>query len=383
LNKNQSKILDFQKQSFIFNEKQKLSLNFTIKFQLYRCFNMSKLVTFVFLFPLLCFGQYQLGTTNFQFLNASSSARNAGAGNGLISVYDNDLGLALDNPALLNEQMDGQVHYSYGKYPAGIHFGNVNYVLHSKIGTFAPSIRYFSYGQFVETDEIGNDLGTFSGGEYAVGTSYARKINDVVSIGASLSIIGSQLYRYNSFGIAGSFSGLLVHPNKLLCATFLVKNAGIILKDYTSSSQSKLPLDVQAGLSYKLKHAPFRFGFQAHQLNQLQNYYTDPFAQATYDPLTGDTIPVFSPSIGKKIANHFNFQMELIASKSFQLRGGFNFMRREQMKVTEHPGLAGFSMGMSLKLKKFNLDYGVQFYSKAGSIHSIGLSSSIQNWKKH
>jgi hypothetical protein len=247
----------------------------------------------------------------------------------------------------------------------------------------APSIRYFSYGQFVETDEIGNDLGTFSGGEYAVGTSYARKINDVVSIGASLSIVGSQLYRYNSFGIAGSFSGLLVHPNKLLCATFLVKNAGIILKDYTSSSQSKLPLDVQAGLSYKLKHAPFRFGFQAHQLNQLQNYYTDPFAQATYDPLTGDTIPVFSPSIGKKIANHFNFQMELIASKSFQLRGGFNFMRREQMKVTEHPGLAGFSMGMSLKLKKFNLDYGVQFYSKAGSIHSIGLSSSIQNWKKH
>ena len=155
------------------------------------------------------------------------------------------------------------------------------------------------------------------------------------------------------------------------------------MKDYSSSSQSKLPLDVQAGLSYKLKHAPFRFGFQAHQLNQLQNYYTDPFAQATYDPLTGDTIPVFSPSIGKKIANHFNFQMELIASKSFQLRGGFNFMRREQMKVTEHPGLAGFSMGMSLKLKKFNLDYGVQFYSKAGSIHSIGLSSSIQNWKKH
>ena len=344
---------------------------------------MRKLVVLVFLLPIISFGQYQLGTTNFQFLQAATSARNAGAGNGLISVYDNDLGLALENPALLNEQMDGYVQYTFGKYPAGIHYGNVSYVMHSKVGTFATSIRYFSYGQFEETDEIGNAIGSFSGGDYAIGTSYSRKINEVVAIGASVSFLGSQLYRYHSFGITSSFSGLLVHPNKLLCATFLVKNAGFILKDYTGSSQSKLPLDVQAGLSYKLKHAPFRFGFQAHQLNQLQNYYLDPLAQPTYDPLTGDTIPVYNPSVGKKIANHFNFQLELIASKSFQMRGGFNFMRREQMKVTDFPGLAGFSMGMSLKMKKFNLDYGVQFYSKAGSIHSLGLSSSIQNWKKH
>jgi hypothetical protein len=75
--------------------------------------------------------------------------------------------------------------------------------------------------------------------------------------------------------------------------------------------------------------------------------------------------------------------VELYASKSFQLRGGFNFMRRNQLQLIDHPGLAGFSMGMSLKLKKFNLDYGVQFYSKAGSVHSLGLNTSIQNWKKH
>jgi hypothetical protein len=58
-------------------------------------------------------------------------------------------------------------------------------------------------------------------------------------------------------------------------------------------------------------------------------------------------------------------------------------MRRTQLQLIDHPGLAGFSMGMSLKLKKFNLDYGVQFYSKAGSVHSLGLNTSIQNWKKH
>jgi hypothetical protein len=58
-------------------------------------------------------------------------------------------------------------------------------------------------------------------------------------------------------------------------------------------------------------------------------------------------------------------------------------MRREQMKLIDFPGLAGFSMGMSLKLKKFTLDYGVQFYSKAGSIHSLGFSTSVSNWKKH
>jgi hypothetical protein len=339
-------------------------------------------VTLLFL-PIVSFGQYNLGTTTFQFLNAASSARNAGSGNGLISVYDNDLGLALDNPALLNEKMNGQVQYSFGKYPAGVTYGNVNYALHTKLGTFAPSIRYFSMGQFVETDEIGNAIGTFSGAEYAIGTSYSRKINEVMSIGASVSLLGSHMYRYSAFGLTGSFSGILLHPNKQLCATFLVKNAGILLKDFTSDSHSKLPLDVQAGLSYKLKHAPFRFGLQGYQLNKLNNVYLDPLAVPTYDPLTGDTIPIYTPSVGTKIAHHVNFQVELYASKSFQSRGGFNFMRRQQMKLIDHPGLAGFSMGMSLKLKKFNLDYGVQFYSKAGSVHSLGLNTSIQNWKKH
>jgi len=344
---------------------------------------MHKLVILTCFLPFLSFAQYNLGTNNFQFLNASCSARNAGSGNGLISVYDNDLGLALDNPALLNEKMNGQVQYSYGNYPAGINYGNVSYALHSKIGTFAPSIRYFGYGQFVETDETGASIGNFSGGEYAIGSSYSRTINEVLSIGAQLSFVGSQMYRYNSFGISSSFSGLLLHPNKLFCATFLVKNAGFIFKDYTKTSQSSLPLDVQMGLSFKLKHAPFRFGIQAHQLNKLNNVYLDPLAKPTYDPLTGDTIPVYTPSLGTKMASHVNFQVELLASKSFHLRGGFNYMRRQQMKVTEHPGLSGFSMGMSLKLKKFNLDYGVQFYSKAGTIHSIGLSTAIGNWKKH
>lgn len=339
-------------------------------------------VTLLFL-PVISFGQYNIGTTTFQFLNAASSARNVGAGNGLISVYDNDLGLALDNPALLNEKMNGQVQYSFGKYPSGVTYGNVSYAYQTKLGTFAPSIRYFSFGQFVETDEVGNAIGSFSGGEYAIGTNYSRKINDVMSIGANVSFLGSHLYRYSAFGLTGSFSGLLVHPNKLLCATFLVKNLGVLLKDYTDDSQSKLPLDVQFGLSYKLKHAPFRFGIQGHQLNQLNNVYLDPLAVPTYDPLTGDTIPVYSPSLGTKIAHHVNFQVELYASKSFQMRGGFNYMRRNQMQLIDHPGLAGFSMGMSLKLKKFNLDYGVQFYSKAGSIHALGLSTSIQNWKKN
>ena len=344
---------------------------------------MRKLVFLIFFLPFLSLAQYYGGTQTFQFLNASTSARNAGAGNGLISVYDNDLGLALDNPALLNEKMNGQIQYSYGMYPAAVNYGNVSYALHTKLGTFAPSVRYFSYGKFVETDEVGNAIGEFSGAEYAIGSSYSRKINEVLSIGASLSVLGSHLYRFSSFAVTSSFSGLVVHPNKLFCATFLVKNAGLTLKDYTGTSQSQLPLDVQIGMSYKLKHAPFRFGFQAHQLNHFSNIYLDPLAKPTYDPLTGDTIPVYTPSIGSKIANHFNFQVELLSSKSFQMRAGFNYMRRQQLKLTDHPGLAGFSTGFSLKLKKFNLDYGIQSYSKAGTIHSIGLSSALSNWKKN
>ena len=136
------------------------------------------------------------------------------------------------------------------------------------------------------------------------------------------------------------------------------------------------------GLSYKLKHAPFRFGIQGYQLNQLNNVYLDPLALPTYDPLTGDTIPIYIPNMGERIANHLHFQLELISKGAIQIRMGFDYNRRQQLQLNDFPGLAGFSFGTRLHVKRFDLDYAVQFYSKAGSIQSVGISSDLNRIKR-
>jgi hypothetical protein len=71
-----------------------------------------------------------------------------------------------------------------------------------------------------------------------------------------------------AYGMTFGFGAFIKHPNELFSAGFSVKNIGFTFKDYTTSSKSMLPINVQAGISYKLKYAPFRFSVLGQQLNK-------------------------------------------------------------------------------------------------------------------
>ena len=73
---------------------------------------------------------------------------------------------------------------------------------------------------------------------------------------------------------------------------------------------------------------------------------------------------------------------ELLISKSLTVRMGFNYHRRQEMKLVERPGLSGFCFGVGFKTKLVRIDYGFVMYSKAGYNNVISLSSNISNWKK-
>lgn len=338
------------------------------------------IVTLLF-FPLVAFSQNAVGSNGFAFLSGNYSARSIGVGGNLISIADNDLSLANDNPAVLNEKMNGMMQVNQGLLPSGINFGAVNYAIKSKIGVFAPTLKYVSYGQFTETDETGRTLGKFKAADYSLGVNYGRTLNKVIQLGASANLLGSNLETYSAYGFSVGFGAIMTHPNQLISGGFAVKNIGFVFKQYTSNAKTSLPIDVQAAFSLKLKHAPFRFTVLGHHLNKWDIVYQDPNLKPTYDALTGDTIPVKTAGFGEKLAHHVNFQLELLAS-NFNLRMGFDYHRRQQLKVFERPGMAGFSLGLGMKFKKFRIDYGVMLYSKAGQNHSLGISTQISNWVK-
>ena len=326
--------------------------------------------------------QYNLGNNAFSGFEQAQACKSLGVGARYYALPDGDLSTTVDQAALLNSKMVGSLHSTIGILPSGVNFGIFTSAFKTKFGTISPYVRYLNYGNFSETNPIGEVIGTFNAMDYQLGMSYAYAPNAFFRMGAQINLLGSQLERYSAFGLSTTLSALLIHPNQLLTAAFGVRNFGLVFKDYTNTANSTLPLDTYVAVSYKLAHAPFRFHIIGHSLNRPNNIWLDPNASPTYDPLTGDTIPVYTPNFGEKLANHLNFQLELVPKGAFQLRMGFNYNRRQQLKLNDFPGLAGFSLGTSIKIKKFDLDYAVQFYSKAGTIHAIGLSTDLQRWKK-
>ena len=337
---------------------------------------------FVLFVSFYTFGQSNSGVHGFQFLNSFYTARNIGTGNNLISVFDADITLAAENPALLSDKMDKSIAVNQSLMPTGVNFGSFQYAFRSKVGIFSPIVKYVNFGQFTAMDEAGVAQGQFGALDYSLGMNYSRKFNPVLSLGVGVQLFGSNLERYFALGFSSTFAATYRHKNELFSAAILVKGIGFTFKEYTTAQKTPLPIDVQASLTYKLKHAPFRFSILAKQLNKWDIVYQDPNAKPTYDALTGDTIPVEIPGFGEKLAHHFSLQVELLASKTLHFRTGFDFHRQQQLSVYNRPGLAGFSFGVGLNFKKIRFDYGFLIYSKAGQNHAVGLSTNLSDWKR-
>ena len=138
---------------------------------------------------------------------------------------------------------------------------------------------------------------------------------------------------------------------------------------------------MQLAFSYKLAHAPFRFSMLIHHLNQWELGYNDPNATPTYAALTGDTIPVPATGFIENMARHLSFSTELSISKNIQLRLGLNYLRRQELKLEERPGMSGFTMGLGFNFEKIRIDYAFVVYSRAGFNNLLSLDKKYWNSK--
>ncbi len=138
-------------------------------------------------FSIVLFGQIG-GTNAYEFLNLPASARITALGGSLISIQDEDVTLALSNPASLNKQMHNRISFSHNFHFAGISNGYVSYGRTlSNLGITAHfGVQYISYGDFVAADNLGTQTGAFSAGETAFVLGASKKVADRITVGANL-----------------------------------------------------------------------------------------------------------------------------------------------------------------------------------------------------
>jgi hypothetical protein len=323
------------------------------------------------------------GNNTYEFLNLPISARVSALGGNLLTARDNDLNVALVNPALLTDSMDNNVALSYINYFADVNYGYAAYAKKfKKLGVFSAGLQYLDYGKFTRADEIGNTDGTFSANEMSFNISYAKSILDTnFFVGATLKTIYSNLESYTSLGSAIDLGAVYSKPTRGFSIGAVIKNIGKQWTTY-SGTHEKLPFEVQLGVSMKPKHVPFRLSLVYENLEKWDLTYVDPAnPPLTEDPLTGEPIKQKKYKIvGDKFMRHLVIGGEFIITKNFFLRAGYNYQHRKELLIPEKRGMTGFSFGFGFRVYKFHFSYARASYHLAGASNNFSISFDINSF---
>jgi len=323
------------------------------------------------------------GNGTFKFYDLINPARTAALGSGnFIAIKDNDISLMLANPSLITSEVNNRLALTFTD-----HYSDINYGIASfgkdfgKVGSFVGSIQFANYGKFKYADASGNTWGDFNAGEYTFNVGWGRSLDSAFSIGANLKTIYSSLESYTSFGLAVDVAGSYSNK-KNFTVSFAARNIGRQLTTYTSGDQEPLPFELQLGISKRLPHLPFRYSLVLNHLEKWDLSYTDP-AASTIDPLTGESI-VSNDNSGflDKVMRHVVLGGEFVPTKILSFRFGYNYQRRQELKLSNRPAMVGFSWGIGLKISKFNFNYARATYHLAGSPNYFTLTTNLEDFHR-
>ena len=319
------------------------------------------------------------GNSTYSFLNLVPSPHAAALGGSVISTKVDDVSLVWLNPSQLSVGMNKLLQLSFVDYFEGINFGQVAYAHDiKKVGMTAATLHYINYGSFKMTDIAANDLGTFKASEYALSLSWSKPLDSLLVIGASLKGIYSKLETYSSTALAADIGLTYLSRDRFFCAAIVAKNIGQQLKQYDNYGKERLPFEMQIGITKQLPKAPFRFGFTWQHLDNFNISYEDPTV-ADVDPLTGEGNKK-SISFAKKCLRHMVLNTELLLTKSFNIRLGYNFQRRAELANTNKRGLVGLSGGFGFRISKLQFNYARVLYHLDASSNQFSLAIKLSDF---
>lgn len=322
------------------------------------------------------FGQIG-GRYTYQFLNLTTSPRQAALGGKTITIYDEDVNQVMFNPATLNQDMDNHLAMNYGNYYGEASYGTASYAYtyDRHIQTFYAGVSYINYGTFDGYDENGQSTSDFTGSEGALSLGYAYNIPFTdIHVGANVKLITSTLETYNSVGGALDLGFLYINEKNNLNVALVVRNLGTQFTTY-SGIQENLPLEIIAGMSQELEHVPLRWHLSLENLQQWNISFSNPVrGETNIDGSTSEE----KVSFVNNALRHVVIGAELFPKKAFNIRLGYNFRRGEELRVEEQRNFSGVSLGFGLKMNRLKFNYSYSRYTLAANTSLFGLVLNFQ-----
>jgi|YNPMSStandDraft_1061717.scaffolds.fasta_scaffold00168_14 hypothetical protein len=326
------------------------------------------------------------GNGTYSFLNLPSSAHISALGGNNISVISNEPSFVFQNPATLTDSVKNNFYLSNTKLFADIYYGSTGYFFTNKIlGTTFIALSYFNYGTFDKFDELGTNIGNFYAADYVLNIGFSKpfKKDSLLAYGFTIKPVYSHYDKYTSFGIVFD-AGLRYHnPIHLWTFGIVLKNLGLQIKSYSKNNHEPILLDLQMGLSKKLKYAPFRLHLTFKNLNNWN--------LSNFDYLQNNSLGLYADTSKKytrferwsdEFLRHTTIGSDIILSKSFYIALGYNFQIRKELSIPTKISTVGLSWGFGLKLYRFQLHFARATYHLSGATNTLSISSKISDWYK-
>ncbi len=282
------------------------------------------------------------GTAGYEFLRTPIGARPSAMAGAFIST-PGDIYAMYFNPAGLAPISNRLVSATYLNHVLDFNSGFIAYTQPiRKFGQLAVGINYMSYGDFEKTDELGNKLGNFGAGSFAIQSSLGRTINGNLMAGVSAKFVYSSIDEYSATAIAFDLGMIYKLPFiEDMNVGLGIFNAGATINAFMDH-KDPLPLNLVAGFSKKLAHLPLEYCITA-------NKYIDDDIQ-------------------------LNVGGEFTLTEGVFLRIGYNSLGRDMKIGADGDKFAGISLGMGFQWNQMSFDYGLSSFGAIGYLNRATFS---------
>ena len=324
------------------------------------------------------YGQTLGGDAVYNFLKLPGSPQLAATGGVNVSYNSNEIGMAVNQPALLNKDYHSHLGLSFNAFFARIKAYQLSGALHKEDWntTVAGSIFYLNYGDIPQTDAIGNEQGSFKPREFVFQLSAARKYLERWQYGLTAKFISSDYGQYSSAAIAFDLGLLYTDTANFLSVGFVAKNMGVQLTTYGGQKED-LPFDLQLGITKRLAKAPLGFSLTAQQVHRFDISYND----STFNNENNYTSET---GFASKLFNHFVIATHVYLGKNLEVGIGYNRLRRSELNLgSSGNGLNGISAGFIARFNKFQFQYARSYYQRNQAYNQFGINLQMNKLIGH
>ena len=291
--------------------------------------------------------------TAFNFLRLPVSAHVAALGGDNVSIQEDDASLVFHNPSLAGMVADRTLNLNMMTYMQGALTGSASFVRAvGDRGTWGVQGRFMSYGEMKEMTYMGEQTGTFSAKDIALGGTFAYGLTEHISGGITAKLVASYIGQYNSLAAAVDLGLSFYDPESEWSVGAVARNLGGQMTAYEDDFE-RMPLDVQVGVSKRLVGSPLCFSVTMVRLNDW--HY----------------------GLGK----HLVVGADLLLGEQFYVAAGYNPMRAADMKIASSDGEsshgAALSIGAGMQLERLKLNVAYAKYHVSASSLLVNFSYTL------